>query len=45
MAPGQRLRITGLTRDRRALQLDVDRIVNATGVEMRAPLMRRCSPT
>ena len=37
---GQRLRITGLTRDRRALQLDVDRIVNATGVEMRAPLMR-----
>ena len=36
---GQRLRITGLTRDRRALQLDVDRIVNATGVEMRAPLM------
>ena len=37
---GKRLRITGLTRDRRALQLDVDRIVNATGVEMRAALMR-----
>ena len=37
---GKRLRITSLTRDRRALQLDVDRIVNATGVEMRAALMR-----
>lgn len=37
---GKRLRITGLTRDRRALQLDVDCIVNATGVEMRAQLMR-----
>ena len=37
---GKRLRITGLTRDRRAMQLDVDRIVNATGVEMRAALMR-----
>ena len=37
---GKRLRLTGLTRDRRALQLDVDRIVNATGVEMRAQLMR-----
>ena len=36
---GTRLRISGLTRDRRALQLDTDRIVNATGVEMRAQLM------
>ena len=35
-----RTRITMRMRDRRAQQLDVDRVVNATGVEMRAQLMR-----
>lgn len=37
---GRRIRVTMLMRDRRAQQLDVDRVVNATGVEMRAQLMR-----
>jgi uncharacterized NAD(P)/FAD-binding protein YdhS len=37
---GKRVRVTLLMRDRRAQQLDVDRVVNATGVEMRAQLMR-----
>ena len=37
---GRRIRITMLMRDRRAQQLDADRVVNATGVEMRAQLMR-----
>lgn len=37
---GGRIRISVLMRDRRALQLDVDRVVNATGVEMRAQWMR-----
>ncbi len=35
-----RIRIALRMRDRRVQQLDVDRIVNATGVEMRAQLMR-----
>ena len=37
---GQRIRVTLVMRDRRAQELDVDRVVNATGVEMRAQLMR-----
>lgn len=37
---GQRIRISLHLRDGRSQQLDVDRIVNATGVEMRAQLMR-----
>ncbi|HEY5972236.1 MAG TPA: FAD/NAD(P)-binding protein [Pseudoxanthomonas sp.] len=37
---GGRIRLTVVMRDRRSQQLDVDRIVNATGVEMRAQLMR-----
>ena len=37
---GGRIRVNVLMRDRRALQLDVDRVVNATGVEMRAQWMR-----
>lgn len=37
---GKRIRVTMLMRDRRAQQLDVDCVVNATGVEMRAQLMR-----
>lgn len=37
---GSRIRVSVVMRDRRSLQLDVDRIVNATGVEMRAQLMR-----
>lgn len=37
---GERIRLTLMMRDRRSQELDVDRIVNATGVEMRAQLMR-----
>jgi uncharacterized NAD(P)/FAD-binding protein YdhS len=37
---GARIRVSVSMRDRRSLELDVDRIVNATGVEMRAQLMR-----
>ncbi len=37
---GERIRVTLMMRDRRTQELDVDRIVNATGVEMRAQLMR-----
>lgn len=37
---GTRIRVSVSMRDRRSLELDVDRIVNATGVEMRAQLMR-----
>lgn len=37
---GARIRVSVSMRDRRSQQLDVDRIVNATGVEMRAQLMR-----
>lgn len=37
---GNRIRLTLMMRDRRLQELDVDRIVNATGVEMRAQLMR-----
>ncbi|MET0582626.1 MAG: FAD/NAD(P)-binding protein [Pseudoxanthomonas sp.] len=37
---GNRIRVTLMMRDRRTQELDVDRIVNATGVEMRAQLMR-----
>ena len=37
---GTRIRVRVSMRDRRSLELDVDRIVNATGVEMRAQLMR-----
>ena len=37
---GQRIRVSLRMRDRRSQQLDVDRIINATGVEMRAQLMR-----
>jgi len=37
---GNRIRLTLMMRDRRSQELDVDRIVNATGVEMRAQLMR-----
>lgn len=37
---GERIRMTLMMRDRRTQELDVDRIVNATGVEMRAQLMR-----
>ncbi|MEO6102920.1 MAG: pyridine nucleotide-disulfide oxidoreductase, partial [Pseudoxanthomonas sp.] len=37
---GARIRVSISMRDRRSLELDVDRIVNATGVEMRAQLMR-----
>ena len=37
---GARIRVSVSMRDRRAPELDVDRIVNATGVEMRAQLMR-----
>ena len=37
---GERVRVTLMMRDRRTQELDVDRIVNATGVEMRAQLMR-----
>lgn len=37
---GGRIRVTLMMRDRRTQELDVDRIVNATGVEMRAQLMR-----
>ncbi|MGH8025423.1 MAG: FAD/NAD(P)-binding protein [Pseudoxanthomonas sp.] len=37
---GERIRLTMMMRDRRSQELDVDRIVNATGVEMRAQLMR-----
>ena len=37
---GTRIRASVSMRDRRSLELDVDRIVNATGVEMRAQLMR-----
>ena len=37
---GARIRVSVSMRDRRAQELDVDRIVNATGVEMRAQLMR-----
>jgi uncharacterized NAD(P)/FAD-binding protein YdhS len=37
---GGRIRLDAVMRDRRSLQLDVDRVVNATGVEMRAQLMR-----
>jgi uncharacterized NAD(P)/FAD-binding protein YdhS len=36
----ERIRVTLMMRDRRTQELDVDRIVNATGVEMRAQLMR-----
>ncbi len=35
-----RIRVNMQMRDRRVQQLDVDRVVNATGVEMRAQLMR-----
>lgn len=35
-----RVRVQARLRDRRALQLDVDHVINATGVEMRAQLMR-----
>ena len=35
-----RIRVSVRMHDRRALELDVDRVVNATGVEMRAQLMR-----
>ena len=37
---GKRIRVTLMMRDRRSQEIDVDRIVNATGVEMRAQLMR-----
>ena len=37
---GDRIRVTLLMRDRRSQEIDVDRLVNATGVEMRAQLMR-----
>ena len=37
---GGRMRVQARMRDGRALQLDVDHVVNATGVEMRAQLMR-----
>ena len=37
---GGRIRLTVLMHDRRSQQIDVDRVVNATGVEMRAQLMR-----
>ena len=37
---GERVRVTLMMRDRRTQELDVDRVVNATGVEMRAQLMR-----
>lgn len=37
---GNRIRLTLMMRDRRLQELDVDRIVNATGVELRAQLMR-----
>lgn len=37
---GARIRVSVSMRDRRSQELDVDRIVNATGVEMRAQLMR-----
>lgn len=37
---GARIRVSVSMRDRRSLELDVNRIVNATGVEMRAQLMR-----
>jgi uncharacterized NAD(P)/FAD-binding protein YdhS len=39
-AEGGRVRVSLTLRDRRSLELDVDRVVNATGVEMRAQLMR-----
>ena len=35
-----RIRVSASMRDRRTQEFDVDRIVNATGVEMRAQLMR-----
>lgn len=37
---GGRIRVSMKMRDRRVQELDVDRVVNATGVEMRAQLMR-----
>jgi len=37
---GRRIRVSLMMRDRRSQEIDVDRIVNATGVEMRAQLMR-----
>jgi uncharacterized NAD(P)/FAD-binding protein YdhS len=37
---GSRIRLSMRMRDRRLQQLDVDRVVNATGVEMRVALMR-----
>ncbi|MEP6908460.1 MAG: FAD/NAD(P)-binding protein, partial [Pseudoxanthomonas sp.] len=37
---GNRIRVTLMMRDRRSQEIDVDRVVNATGVEMRAQLMR-----
>lgn len=37
---GGRIRVSMQMRDRRSLQLDADHVVNATGVEMRAQLMR-----
>lgn len=37
---GNRIRVSLMMRDRRSQEIDVDRIVNATGVEMRAQLMR-----
>lgn len=37
---GARIRLTLLAPDRRAMQFDVDRVINATGVEMRAQWMR-----
>lgn len=39
-AQGGRVRVSMRMRDRRVQELDVDRVVNATGVEMRAQLMR-----
>ena len=39
-AEGGRIRVSMRMRDRRVQELDVDRVVNATGVEMRAQLMR-----
>ena len=40
MNEGRRLRVTTHTRDGRTDEFDVDYVVNATGVEMRAQTMR-----